>query len=253
MIRGLYTSASGMLAAQAQSEVVADNVANIKTPGYKEEESFARVFPTVAVERLSNSGGVTESTPLGAIGTGVIVDRVARNTVQGALQETGKATDLALIEPDNYFVVQTPAGERRYTRNGQFELSSQGVLQTRDGYQVLGTNGPLTLSGDWSVSPDGTVMAAGAEIDRLLVVNIGQENLAREGQSLYLSNNPGQVPAAAANIQVRQGALEGSNVDLGGQMVKMITVMRAYEANQKIIQTQDETLQKAVNEVGKVT
>lgn len=251
MIRGLYTSASGMLATQAQSEIVADNVANIKTPGYKEEESFARIFPTVAVERLVNSGGVPENTPLGALGTGVIVDRIARNTVQGALQDTGKKTDLALIEPDTYFVVQNPAGEQRYTRNGQFEINSQGVLQTRDGYQVLGINGPLTLEGEWTVSPDGTVSANGALLDRLLVVNIAPENLVREGQSLYQYNG-GQNPPAAGNAQVLQGALEGSNVDLGGQMVKMITVMRAYEANQKIIQTQDETLQKAVNEVGKV-
>lgn len=252
LIRGLYTGASGMLAAQTQSDIIADNIANVSTPGYKEEDGTAKAFPDLLLERTGRSGGIPEVAPIGSMGSGVVVDRVARMNVQGALQTTELPTDMALTSP-GYFVVQTPNGER-YTRNGHFTLNAAGLLQTADGYSVLGEKGPIgPLSQKFTVGADGTVLDGGQVIDRLRSVEIPENTLVREGQSLYSSNQPAQVQdAGPGTVQIKQGVIEGSNVDVSGQMVKMISVMRAYEANQKVIQTQDSTLDKAVNEVGKI-
>ena len=247
MIRGLYTSATGMLATQTQSEVIGDNVANLKTLGYKEQLASNISFPSMLIERMGGnqpSGAVQ----IGGLGTGVGVDRVALSNTQGALQTTDLKTDLALTSL-GYFVVQTPGGER-YTRNGHFQRDANGMLQSPDGYALQGEKGPIgPLSSDFSVSADGTIMDKGQILDRLRVVDIPADALKREGQSLYSASQPIQVSTAA---QVLQGSIEASNVDLSGQMIQMMTVMKAYEANQRVIQTQDEMLGKAVNEVGKI-
>lgn len=248
MIRGLYTSALGMLATQTQSEVIGGNVANVKTPGYKEGLASNISFPSLMIQRLGGNQAY-EVTPIGGMGNGVGVDRISRSNIQGALQTTDVKTDLALTSP-GYFVVQTPEGER-YTRNGHFQLDINGMLQSPEGYAVQGETGPIgPLSSDFSVSTDGTITDKGRMIDRLRLVEIPVDALKREGQSLYSSSQPVQVSPAA---QVLQGSIEGSNVDLSAQMVQMMTVMKAYEANQRIIQTQDEMLGKAVNEVGKIS
>lgn len=247
MIRGLYTSASAMMATQTQSEVIGDNVANLKTPGYKEELASNISFPSMLIQRMGGSP-TPEATPIGGLGTGVGVDRAALSNVQGAIQTTDVKTDLALTSL-GYFVVQTQGGER-YTRNGHFQLDANGTLQSPDGYALQGENGPIgPLSSDFSVKVDGTVMDKGQSVDRLRVVDIPADALKREGQSLFSASQPVQVSTSA---QVLQGSIEASNVDLSGQMIQMMTVMKAYEANQKVIQTQDEMLGKAVNEVGKI-
>lgn len=238
-----------MLAAQTQSEIIADNVANIRTPGYKAEESSNKAFPEMLMMRTSTENEIPGNTIIGAMGAGVVVDQVNRMNVMGVLQTTDITTDLALTS-DAFFVVNTPNGER-YTRNGQFQLNSEGMLQTADGFPVLGQGGSIgPLSKDFQVDSNGAITDQGEYIDQLRLVQIPGDGLVREGQSLYASNQPAQE--LDGNAGVLQGSLEGSNVDLTGQMVKMITVMRAYEANQKVIQTHDATLEKAVNEIGRI-
>lgn len=238
-----------MLAAQTQSEVIADNVANLRTPGYKTEESSNKAFPEMLMLRTSTENEVPSNTVIGGMGAGVVVDQVTRLNVQGVIQTTDIPTDLALTS-EAYFVVATPNGER-YTRNGQFQLNAQGMLQTAEGYPVLGEGGAIgPLSKDFQVDSNGVITDGVEFIDRLRTVQIPEEGLIREGQSLYGTNQPPQE--FNGNVGIRQGSLEGSNVDLTGQMVKMISVMRAYEANQKVIQTHDSTLEKAVNEIGRI-
>ena len=239
-----------MLAAQTQSEIIADNVANIRTPGYKGEESSNKAFPEMLMMRTSTENEISGNTLIGGIGTGVVVDQITRMNVQGVLQTTDIPTDLALTAEGVFLVVDTPNGER-YTRNGQLQLNSEGMLQTADGYPVLGEEGPIgPLSKNFQVDAQGGITDQGVTMDRLRLVQIPAVGLLREGQSLYASNQP--VQDFAGNEAVLQGTLEGSNVNLPGQMVKMITVMRAYEANQKVIQTHDATLEKAVNEIGRI-
>jgi len=236
-----------MMAAQTRSEVIGDNVANVKTPGYKEQLASNIAFPSMLIERMGGNQA-SETVQIGGLGTGVGVDRAALSNVQGALQTTDLKTDLALTSP-GYFVVQTLGGER-YTRNGQFQIDGNGTLQTPDGNAVLGEKGPIgPLSSDFSVKADGTIMDKGQSLDRLRVVDIPADALKREGQSLYSASQPVQ---ASTTAQVLQGSIEASNVDLSGQMIQMMTVMKAYEANQRVIQTEDSMLDKAVNEVGKI-
>ena len=247
MIRGIYTAATGMLSAQIQSEVIGDNVVNLKTAGFKEQLASNIAFPTREIQRVTDNDS-SQGAAIGRMGSGLGVDRLALTDVQGPLQTTGINTDLALTSA-GYFAVQTPEGER-YTRNGHFQRNSQGILQTAEGYPLLGENGPLgPLSGDFTVKADRTVVDQNQNRDRLRIVEIPAEALRREGQSLYSAAQPVQ---AAAGAQVKQKTIEESNVDLSGQLVQMMSVMKAYEANQRVIQTQDELLGKAVNEIGKI-
>lgn len=248
MIRGLYTSTSGMLAIQTQSEVIADNSANISTPGYKGEQASMEAFSNVLLQRSAEGSGRSAEQPLvGQMGMGVSVGSIFRNEAQGTIQSTERETDLALLS-SGYFAVQTPEGTR-YTRNGQFQLSSEGFLQTAEGYPVLGENGAIgPLTSGFAVGPDGAVTADGRVLDKLLVVDIPAD-AKREGSSLYSTDQPVN---RNSDPEIRQGAIEGSNVDLTEQTVQMMSAMRAYEANQKVIQTLDKTLDKAVNEIGRV-
>jgi flagellar basal-body rod protein FlgF len=152
-------------------------------------------------------------TPIGAMGTGVSVDRGAVSNVQGALQKTDLKTDLALTSP-GYFVVQTPEGVR-YTRNGHFQINANGMLQSPDGYALQGEKGAIgPLSADFTIQSDGTIMDKGQKVDRLrVVVDIPEAALKREGQSLYSTS---QQVQASANPQIQQGSIEASNVDLSG-------------------------------------
>lgn len=249
MIRGLYTGASGMLASQTQSEIIADNISNAQVAGYKEAEAINKAFPDMLLERTNLLNGVPDKAVIGTMGTGVLVDRISRNDIAGVLQKTDIKTDLALTT-EGYFAVNTPNGER-YTRNGHFQLNADGILQTADGYAIQGVNGQIgPLSDQFTINSDGMIIDNGQIIDRLRVVGIPEGLVQREGQSLYNSELP--VQDLQGLIDVKQGAIESSTVDISRQMVKMITVMRAYEANQRVLQTQDTTLEKAVNEIAKV-
>lgn len=246
LIRGLYTSAAGMLATQSQSERIADNITNAQTVGYKEESAAFTAFNELLLNRVDSQG----ITPIGTMGTGVYVDTVTKSMAQGALTPTEKMTDFALSS-EGWFSIETPLGER-YTRSGEFKLDQDGSLVTNEGYYVLGQNGRIQLKSDtFTVNSQGQVAQEGTAIDSLRIMTIPQDTLQREGESLYTSSTPALL-TPAANVQVRQGYLEQSNVDLSRQMTEMIKVMRAYEGNQRILQTQNETLGKAVNEIGKV-
>lgn len=255
MIRGLYTAASGMLVTQRQNEMISENIDNLQNPGYREAEASVEALGPMLIERIGGANGNgSEAVPIGAMGTGARADRIAIKNAPGLMRHTDEATDLAMVS-SGFFVVQTAQGER-YTRDGHFHLDPQGRLVTFGGQPVLGENGPIgPLNAEFKVSTEGTVTDQGRTVDQLRVVNFQPGSLQREGKTTLYALAPGGVaatPVARADVQVSQGTLEESNVNLNSQMVKMITVMRAYEANQKVIQTQDATLEKAVNEVGKV-
>ncbi|HHW92764.1 MAG TPA: flagellar hook-basal body protein [Firmicutes bacterium] len=241
MIRGLYTSASGMAAQLKAQDVSANNLANVNTAGFKKDIPTFVAFPELFLHRLNDgTPGVMGTSPLpapvGTLGTGVCLEEVVTGRSQGAVQETGRELDFAL-DGEGFFVVNTPWG-RRYTRNGSFKEGPGGELVTAAGYQVLGKNGTVIYTGTGDLA------------DQLLVVNFPPgTDLTKEGDSLYNASTPRQ---AVAQPRVIQGALEQANVNVVTAMVEMIAGMRAYEANQRALQTQDQTLEKAVNEVGRI-
>jgi len=271
LIRGLYTAASGMLLNDRQSDTIDQNLENINTPGYLQESERVRSFPRLLVSRLTPSptnSVPSENIPLGILGTGVYAEKRLYSAEFGKIRETGTLTDVAL-NCEGYFVVETLQGER-YTRNGHFERDPAGMLRTAGGNLVLGENGPIgPLPDNFRITEDGVILAIETttteddegneiqievqrEIDRLRIVHTPVENLEREGlTTLYRALDGEPVPVQPENIRVAQGFIEDANVDLNAQMVKMIQVVRCYSANQKVIQTTDSLLAKAVNDIGR--
>jgi flagellar basal-body rod protein FlgF len=225
MDRGLYIAASGMLAEQIRQDQIANDLANASTPGYKADRTAQRTFGELLL--ASSATGQT----VGEQSTAVRVERIETDFTPRASRDTGEPLDFA-ITGDGFFAVQTAAGVR-YTRNGQFAVSPQGLLVTAMGDAVLDRGGR-------PIRTDGRVDPA-----RLGVVALTDPR--KEGDSLVTG-----TPAGAAPGQVRAGALEASGADPARSMVDMISSMRAFEAGQKVIQTIDATLDKAVNRVGSV-
>ena len=226
MDRGLYIAASGMLAEQVRQDLIANDLANTSTPGYKSDRATQRTFEEMLLTNTETGQQV------GSLGMGTAIDRQATDWSPQPIRQTEEPLDFA-IAGDGFFTVQGDAGTR-YTRNGRFTAANDGTLMTATGERVLGRNGqPIR------VAADGTVPAA-----QLGVVLL--TNPAKAGEGLYTGTPGAQVDP---NL-IRTGALEGSGTDPARAMVDMLVSMRAFEAGQRVIRTIDETLSKASNEVG---
>lgn len=255
MIRGLYTSASGLVAEMARTDVISNNLANVDTTGFKKDRAIFRAFPEMNIHRIDDPAVMSPKDKIdprpfiGVLGTGAMLDEINTDFVQGSIENTSNPLDLAL-SGEGFFEVQTP-GQVRYTRDGSFTRNQEGYLVTKDGYYVLGQNGPIQLpdGNDISINRRGEVFSGGNFVDRLLVVTFAdQRQLLKEGDNLYAA---GQQPIAS-DSEVIQGALEGSNVSPIGEMVDLITAFRAYEANQKVVKANDDTLDRAVNDIAQL-
>lgn len=278
MIKGLYTSAMGMLIQEAEQNVTTNNLANVSTNGYKRDRITFEEFPRMLELRLNDTKlapGQKDYIPpiLGNMGTGVILDRITTDHQAGAMRETNSPVDFAL---DNkaYFAIQTPEGIR-YTKDGQFRLTQDGALVTRQGYPVLGVQGgqpqhlqnmidaeggladnvaPVTIADDlnFSVTEDGRIIVNNQDSgQRILKVAFRNTNhLDKEGYNTY------RLMEGAAlydnNSVMKQGFIETSNVNLVQEMVNMIRLSRAYEANSKILTGIDERIGQAAREVGQI-
>jgi flagellar basal-body rod protein FlgF len=225
MERGLYIAASGMLAEMTRQDQIANDLSNASTPGYKADRSTQRSFGDMLLENTQTGQQV------GSLGLGVATDRVVTDLAPAAIRTTDEPLDLA-IQGDGYFAVQTNQG-LRYTRNGQFTASPQGTLTTGLGQPVLGQNGQPVR-----INADGTVTA-----NSVGVFNV--PNARKQGDNLFTG-----AAAGRGTGTVQTGALEASGADPAKSMVEMIASFRAIESGQKVIQTIDETLQKAANNVG---
>jgi len=241
MLRGLYVAAEGMAARQKAQDAIANNLANLNTTGFKADRP---AFATVYERQLYRVQG-TRSQPIGALSAGAILRELYTDLQQGALITTGNPLDVA-IDGAGFFAVQTPQGIR-YTRNGAFQLDAGGVLATRTGDPVLGEgNQPIRVppNAPVQIGEDGAVLANGARIGRLLIVQ-GELTKAPDGDFVGAAQ-------PVANPRVAAGALEASNVNMVREMVTMIELIRAYETHQKIIHAYDSTLERAINELPKV-
>jgi flagellar basal-body rod protein FlgF len=221
MERGLYIAASGMLAEQVRQNQIANDLANASTPGYKADRSSQRSFSEMLLHNTSTGQDI------GSLGTGVTIAQTTTDLDPASIRDTGEPLDFA-VEGTGFFAVRTQQGVR-YTRNGQFMRSAQGILTDAKGNQVLGQNGRPV-----SVKADGTVAN-----------NPGVFNLTgvrKIGDSLFTGTAGGKATGTA-----RSGALEASGTDPARAMIDMISSERSYEAGQKAIRTIDETLQKAVS------
>jgi flagellar basal-body rod protein FlgG len=259
MIRSLYTAATGMTAQQLNMDVVANNLANVNTTGFKRSRADFQDLLYQNVRSAGTNSAQTNQVPTGIqIGLGTRAVAVERIFQQGDFHTTNNDYDL-VIEGDGFFQIQMPDGQTGYTRDGSFKRDSQGKLVTSDGLAVLPaiTIDPAVTK--INIEQDGTVF--GTIPGNPQPQNLGQIKTARfvnpaglesVGRNLYRTTAASGeaaegVPGVDGRGTVRSGMLEGSNVKVVEEMVDMITAQRAYEVNSKSIQASDEMLQVANN------
>jgi flagellar basal-body rod protein FlgG len=226
MIRGLYTSISGLVAAMTRQSIVADNLANVNTVGFHQSNSTTADFEVA----LAQSSGAN----LGYLGTGTFATGLTLDRSQGPIESTDGPADLA-IEGDGLFVVATPGGLAG-TRAGNFSIDAAGTLVTANGYPVLDTAGkPIVASGTFTVGPDGTVAGTGQKI---ALAGWPAGGTTRLGQTLV--DLGGTITPAGGTI--RQGSLEHSNTDVTTAMTELVSLQRQFSLSSRAITIQDETL-----------
>lgn len=242
MERGLFIAASGMLAAQVRQDVIANNLANATTPGFKGDVVVAHAFGDMLLENARSGERI------GALTKGTEIVDVATDPRNAGMRVTQNPLDLA-VSGDGWFSVQTANGVM-YTRNGAFTTNAQGQIVTAQGDPVLGQNGqPLVIDPrlEIAVSRDGRVLNGGREVGRIAVTALAPDSLDKQGDN-YVT---GDVDPQGAVGVVAQGYLESSNVNSVKQMVELIVNMRTFEAGQKVVRALDDTLDRAANQVGR--
>lgn len=247
MQRGLYIAGTGMMVQRRMMETVTNNVTNVETTGYKKNYLITHSFDEVMLNRINDANVVGVRSYAGPLTFGTLVDQKYMDFSQGSLEPTNLSTDIAIVG-DGFFVMDTPAGEQ-YTRCGAFALTVDGYLCDTDGNYLMGQNGRIRVGTDkFEVSSTGVITAGGQYIDTIRLVSFEDNNSLRsQGGNLYTSS---EAPGNSAGIELKQFCLENSNVAVEREMVDMITLYRAYETNQKILTMIDDTLGRAVNDIG---
>ena len=251
MLRSLYIASTGMLVQKQKMDVMTNNIANIETIGYKKDTMISSSFKDLFIERTNDPNIISISNDVGLQNTGLHVEEIAISFKQGSIEETQRLSDLAL-EGSGFFVVSTQQGER-YTRDGSFGVNKEGYLVNADGLYVSGENGRILVGdNEFAVDENGGVFIDGLQVDRLKIVSFSDAAaLRKQGSNLYYNFGNAQV-LAATDTTVKQGFLENSNVDMAQAMIDVMAVSQAYQTNQRIVKMLDESLQKTVNEVGRV-
>lgn len=258
MIRGLYSAAAGMLSAQLGEGVVANNLANTNTPGFKAETaSFASFAPLAlnAVQPTALVAGGVAVTPIGTVASGAIVDATGISWSSGPLAQSSNPLAAAISGP-GFFGVSVGGGTS-YTRAGDFHLNRAGTLVTAAGAAVLGVNGqPISVPAGTpgaTVALDGSgqVLAGGRAVGQLAVYQPAQNSLLPAGQGVYTLAAGAAAPTAAP-ATVQPGFLEGSNVNVVQQMAGLMQIQQAFASDQRAASTADQTAGVAISQVGTV-
>ena len=264
MVKGLYTAFTGMVNEQKRLDVLSNNLANADTNGYKKEGTTSQTFADELAIRIKDTSYFGMPKKLGIMSMGVHIGETYTDYSQGNYKVTDNQTDFA-INGNGFFAISytDKAGNTsvKYTRDGAFIVNTQGYLVTKDGDFVLNQNGAMTTDPNARiqvnpnlpivVTPDGGIYQNDQLVGNIGLVNFEDYNyIAKFGENMYDIVDGATLVASEATID--QGCLEASNVNVVSEMVNMITISRAYEAGQKVINSVDNTLDKAVNQVGRV-
>ena len=258
MLKGLYTAWSGMVNEQNRMDVMTNNLANATTTGYKKEGTTSQSFDTVLAYRIHDlSTGMNVSTRIGSNSPGVKIGENYVDHSQGSFKSTGNTFDLA-IGGEGFFNVEftSKSGETsvKYTRDGNFTLNVDGYLVTQDGDYVLDDNNQhirLNTALDTTIDEGGNIWQDGAVVSKIKLTDFEDYNYLKKFADTMYEPVDGATEIESTSALL-QGCLEQSNVNVVKEMTQMIAITRAYEANQKIVQTMDSTLDQAVNSVGRV-
>ena len=257
MVRGLYTSYTGMANEQKRLDIISNNLANAATTGYKVQNVTSQSFDNLLTLKVKDSSEAYNDRPIGYMSLGVKLGETYTDQAQGSLRQTGNTYDMAL-EGKGFFTMEVTdrAGNvsTQYTRNGSFTMTKDGQLVDEDGNHLMGESGEITIPTDAVnvvVDANGAIYADDAYVDTLKITDFEDyDYLTNIGDTRY-----GALEGAVETVgtgSVRQGYIEQSNVNVVSQMVNMISITRAYEANQKMISSIDKTLDLAANSVGRV-
>jgi len=235
MLEGLYAAATGMSAQQEQLDAISNDLANVSTTGYQSERV---AFSDLLYNTVNQAGTVTTA------GAGASAQVIGRNETQGSIQETGAPLDLA-IEGDGYFRLTRPNGQVALTRDGTFGVDASGTITNADGDRLAP---PIKLPAGVSanevrISSNGTVTAGTRTLGQIKLVTVtSPEHLLSDGSGGLTPTAASGAPHAAGAAKIRQGALEGSNVDLSREMALMVSTQRSYQMASTAIQTESQMM-----------
>lgn len=244
---GLYQGAASLAALERWQEMVSQNIGASSVPGFKKNEmSFEAVL-----------GGMKRTGAEGSFGKDIssaMPHQSVRISMEpGELRSTGNELDFA-IQGSGFFQVQKPDGQTGYTRDGEFRVSPDRMIVTKQGFPVMGDGGPITLrpgGGRVSVNSEGTIVQGDTQIGKIAVYDFADPaKLRRIGDGLLAPPDASVRSTSVEKPSVLGGSLEGSNVSAMQEMVTLITVSRAYEANQRLVIANDETTGKAIQALG---
>jgi flagellar basal-body rod protein FlgF len=243
MIQGIYIASMGMTPLMDKQDQIANNLANINTTGFKQSGLFLKSYQKYLADDLQQPN----------INREIKADEVYIDYSEGSLRQTNSPLDVS-IKGSGFFSVMTAEGVQ-YTRNGNFSLDPEGYLVTSDGSKVLGRDGYIKIEHEYSVTVNekGEVSQQGQISAILKIVDFDKPySLLRCGESRFKPGNPIDAERVSAGYIAKQGYLETANVNVISNMVQMISAYRNFEADQRALLAQDQTLDKAVNMVGRM-
>jgi len=240
MDKALYISMSGAKQAMLAQRAHSNNLANVNTTGFKNDFAQARSMPVYGEHHPTRAYAMTE--------------RPGTNFEQGPLNETGRDLDVA-IKGDGWIAVQAPDGSEAYTRAGDFQTDSNGILRTGSGLAVLGNGGPVSIppaakmeigaDGTVSIVPLGQTPDAIAEIDRIKLVNPPKDQIEKGVDGLVRVKDGGQPAVIDAGVRLESGFLESSNVNAVESLTEILSLARQYELHVKVMSTADQNSEAA--------
>lgn len=256
MVKGLYTAYTGMLNEQHRMDVMTNNLANASTVGFKKEGATSQAFNDVLALKIKDTTDAGMAKPLGGMSMGVKIGETYTDFSQGSLRQTDNPYDVA-ISGNGFFTIEfkNKAGETstKYSRDGSFTINKDGYLVTKDGDYVLGTNGRIKLDPlqGAAIDKNGKIYQNDNLVSTLRITDFEDYNYLEHYGENYFQTVDGATEKEG-DYQTLSGYVEMSNIQVVSEMVQMISISRAYETNQKIIQTYDSTLEIAATQLGKV-
>ncbi|HUX87369.1 MAG TPA: flagellar hook-basal body protein [Chloroflexota bacterium] len=244
MLRGVGIGASQLASEDVRLQMLSNNLAQVDTPGYCQDQSSEKTFADMLMRRIAQN-----QTPIGSVDLSAAMGQPSIDLAAGPLDPTGRPLDLAA--PDGgFFAVQAPDGVR-YTRRGSFHQNGQGQLVSLEGWPVLGQNGPIAGPGPLAIGPTGQVISGGKSIGTLRVVNFPNNATLVRKDDTYLVPAAGTAAQTVNAPNVVTGSLIGSNVDLATSITDLMAASRSYQVAEQAVNTEDGALSQLIDQVNK--
>lgn len=249
MSRGFYALTSGMLTQQRKIDISSNNIANINTAGYKKEQAVTTNFGSLLLNKYKQNGIYDEATPINSVS--IIRTIEENNTIhsQGTLDETGVTTDFAIMG-SGFFSIDNN-GNTVYTRDGSFNIDSEGYLTLEGVGRVQGEYGDIYLGTDkFNVNEDGSIIVDGEEVDKVALYDfLDYNNLSKSGEGMFAAK---EVPNLVEYPKILNKTIERSNVNVTEEMTDLISSQRALQTASQALKIYDLVQEKAVSEIGRI-